>query len=148
MQCLPISFFFSMFNDSVSMIHFQLPWLHKHKTTPTFFPFFCSVLFWRTKCQSESLKAKSRKSKSLYEEVSHLYAKNDGVRIRAWAPTEICLNVLITPSRGIPSLKPTTGHVMDGTARFVKTREMEKERVRERERLPLPLFLSIIYSII
>lgn len=93
------------------------------------------MLFWRTKCQSESLKANRRKSKSLYEEVSHLHAKNDGVRIRTWAPTEICLNVLITPSRGIPSLKPTTGHVMDGTARFVKTREMEKERVRER--LPL-----------
>lgn len=144
MQCLSISFFQCLMIQFQWLIFNCPDYINTKQPQPSFL--FCSVLFWRTKCQSESLKAKSQKSKSLFEEVSYLHAKNDGVRIRAWAPTEICLNVLITPSRGIPSLKPTTGHVMDETARFVKTREMEKERVRER--LPLPLFLSIIYSII
>lgn len=71
----------------------------------------------------------------LYKEVSHLHASTDRVKIRAWAPPEICLNVLITPSRGIPSLKPTTGHVMGQPV--LSRQDKLRWKKRERERLPL-----------
>ncbi len=51
----------------------------------------------------------------LYENVSHLHTLTVGQEVRAWAPPEVCLCVLIPPSRG------------DGTAHHFQDREMEME---------------------
>lgn len=67
----------------------------------------------------------------LYEEVGHLYTRTAGLRIRAWAPLEICPYGLITPSRVIPSLKPTTGHVM---GQHTLSRQGNGDGISKRER--------------
>lgn len=87
----------------------------------------------------------------LYKEVSHLHASADRVKIRAWTPPEICLNVLITPSRGIPSLKPTTGHVMGQPVLLRQDKWRWKKRERETSSVLYQIHIhniSIIYSII
>lgn len=132
MQCMCVisclvyhSLFLLSFSDSFSTALFTI---NTKQSRPPFLFLQC-VILEDTMSVRESGKNDRRDGFSLkwcwyvcmtplYKEVSHLHARTDRVRIRVWPPPEICLNVLITPSRGVfPSLNPTTGYVM-GQAGF------------------------------